>query len=141
MRVCFLTAGPFEWASSRMRAYWPAEAMDEAFAVPIQQVESDLLRTGEIPDADVYVFQKLYSGNIRAAMPPDSVAVWDVCDPAWWFDPQGSREALDNVHAVTACTRALADDLRGFLTTRLLVERPLVNTIGDCVKLILDKTS
>lgn len=130
MKALFLTAGPLEWASSRMRAYWPAAAMEDVAVMPIQQVEVELRQHGTLPQADVYVFQKLYSSRIRAAMPDGAAAVWDVCDPVWWFDPDGCAEALANVNAVTASTAALDDDLAGWLRAGIW---PPIAVIDDCI--------
>lgn len=110
MKACFFTAGPLTWASSRMRAYWPARHMDSV-TVPLAEVDSGRV---PLPAADTYIFQKLYSERVREALPPDALVVWDVCDPAWWFDPEGAKAVLAAVDGVTACTEALADDLRGW---------------------------
>lgn len=115
MKICFLTAGDIAWASSRMRAYWPSQYLD-AVARPLATIDQNVRRHGRaaIPAADAYIFQKLYSGRVRDLLPPSALVVWDVCDPLWWFDPQGCKDVLAAVDGVTACTQFLANDLRNW---------------------------
>lgn len=130
MKVCFLTAGPLTWASSRMRAYWPAAYMD-AVVLPLVDVDSG---REPLPQADVYVFQKLYSQRVRDAIPAGALVVWDVCDPLWWFDPEGSEDALRNVDAVTVSTLGLASDFADWQQQTGYGRAVPVYYVHDCIE-------
>lgn len=99
-RICFVAAGPLEWGSSRMRAYWPAEAM-----------EADVVRIGQrLPVADVYIWQKAV--DLQFIRTSAALHIWDVCDPFHWFDPATSRQVAEAVGGIVASSEALARDLR-----------------------------
>lgn len=106
--ICFITAGPVEWGSSRMRAYWPARYIPDSTVVTM----ADAQQRG-VPDAGVYVFQKLVDIALIAEMrASDKIVVWDVCDPSWWFDAPGAIEAVNNVGGIIASSAPLAADLQ-----------------------------
>lgn len=112
MNICFITAGPIEWASSRMRAYWVAEALRErghqVFVETLQSVEADgALLT------DVLIWQKTVSLEIvkfHQKRGKGQRHYWDVCDPAWWWQPDECREIARHMAGVVASSQALADD-------------------------------
>ena len=106
MSICFIPAGDITNAGSRMRAYWPAEFIPGATVAGW-----DDIRAGRLPQADAYVFQKLVDVALMQRLRDDgAIIVWDVCDPAWWFNPNDAEEAADAAHAVVASSRSLADD-------------------------------
>lgn len=126
MSVAFITAGGPTWASSRLRAYWPAAYLDAAQVVTIQAA-----RDHGVPAADVVVFQKSWQDDVRASLPAGTRVVWDICDPVWWFDPALVASLLPQVDAVTVATPALATDLYEWMTDRKLPARP-IEVISDC---------
>lgn len=105
--ICFITAGPVEWGSSRMRAYWPARYIPDSVVVTMAEVKQ-----GKLPDAAVYVFQKLIATTLAVELRAlGRIVVWDVCDPSWWFDKTGAIEAVNNVDWIVASSLPLAVDL------------------------------
>jgi hypothetical protein len=100
MKVCFIAAGPIEWGSSRMRAYWVAEHMQDATVIQVGEA---------LPDADVYIWQKTVNTEQIASM-PNARHYWDVCDPSWWWQPEECREIADLMDGIVASSQALADD-------------------------------
>lgn len=105
--VCFIASGPIEWGSSRMRAYWPARYIPDSTVVTM----ADAQQRG-VPDAGVYVFQKLVDPVLIAGLRAmGKIVVWDVCDPAWWFDRPGAIEAVNNADWIVASNIPLAVDL------------------------------
>lgn len=129
--VCFIAGGPIEWGSSRMRAYWPARYIPDSTVVTM----ADARRDG-VPDAAVYVFQKLVDPVLIAGLRAmGKIVVWDVCDPAWWFDGPGAIEAVNNADWIVASGNALAEDLREWCVTNGTEKRPPVTAIPDRVEL------
>ena len=66
MRVSFIPTGPIHYGSSRIRAYWVAEEMEDAYVVAPQRVSDD---TSEalVPDSNAYIWQKVvdeYDGSL-----------------------------------------------------------------------------
>ena len=106
--VCFVTMGPVEWGSSRMRAYWPARYIPDAIVVTMAEVGQ-----GNLPDAAAYVFQKVVAPALAAKLRAmGRIVFWDVCDPSWWFDTQAAIEAVNNVDGIVASSEPLAADLQ-----------------------------
>lgn len=97
--VCFVLPGPPKWASSRLRAIWPARYIPGA-----------IVHHGPgIPEAANYVWVKSAdAGFIRAH--PNARHYWDVCDPSWWWSPAECREIAAQMHGVVASCDALAGD-------------------------------
>lgn len=121
--MCFVVAGDVTWASSRMRGYWPAEALG-AEVVTWKQVHE----TQELPDVDVYVFQKAAAPPLIDHLLEMGKAVWwDVCDPAWWFQPGPSAEIAKRVTGIVASSHNLANDCAEWAGRK-------VHTIPDCLK-------
>jgi hypothetical protein len=104
VNVCFITAGPMEWASSRIRAYWVAEQMDGA-----QVITYDNAQRNGLPAAGAYIWQK--RADVALIQQAASARhFWDVCDPSWWWAPALCREIAAAVDGVVAATDALARD-------------------------------
>ena len=114
MNVCFIAAGPIEWGSSRMRAYWPAKYMADASVVTFAQAKA-----GNLPPADVYVWQKSADVGIMNQL-RDARHVWDVCDPMHWFSPNEARAVVSCVDGLVTSSEALADDLADWCGRRVL---------------------
>lgn len=100
MRTLFIAAGPLEWGSSRMRAWWVAEVMG-----------ADCVQHGQpiTPDYDAHIWQKSVNLKTIKAL-PDARHYWDVCDPSWWWQPDECGEIAAHMTAVVASSKALADD-------------------------------
>lgn len=104
--ICFIPTGDITNAGSRMRAYWPARFVPDAAVATW-----DDIRAGELPDARAYVFQKLVDvGLMHSLRSRGALVFWDVCDPAWWFNPADAREAVEATDGVVASCWPLADD-------------------------------
>lgn len=107
MNICFITAGPIEWASSRMRAYWVAEALDErghdCYTYNANGMPS------EPKEFEAFIWQKSVNLDFIKAN-PQARHYWDVCDPSWWWQPNECREIAGHMTAVVASSQALADD-------------------------------
>lgn len=106
MSVLFLASGPYSWASSRYRCYWPARYMRGAAAVEYKSGAS-------VDDTfDAYVWQKTGNLQIMQQMRADGKRQYlDWCDPLWRFSPRECAEMLEYADGVIVPTDALADDL------------------------------
>ena len=128
MRVIFVAAGPKEWGSSRMRAWWVAPYMDNAEVIQYGQ---------PIPTtADAYIWQKMVNMEVVEAT-PHARHVWDVCDPAWWWEPQQCLEIAAAVDSVVASSEALASDFYQWHSScvTLSQDKRYVHTIPDRLEL------
>lgn len=104
--VCFIAGGNMTNAGARLRAYWPAQFIPGAAVVTWADAP---------PPAAVYVFQKLVDLPLMTRLlAGGALCFWDVCDPAWWFNPSEVREVLALATGVVASSEALAADLRNF---------------------------
>ena len=124
MSICFIPAGDMTNAGSRMRAYWPAQFISGAAVTTWDEI-----RAGQLPRADAYVFQKLVDVTLMCRLRDSgAIVVWDVCDPAWWFNPTDAREAAGVAHAVVASSWPLADNFAEWsgLSTRCIPDRVLL---------------
>jgi len=101
----FITPGPVAWASSRFRAYWPAEYIPGARVTTIKEIED----TRFIPQADNYIWLKTANAGILSQIQTGR-HFFDYCDPLWWFEPDSVRAALAYAMGVTASNQGLADD-------------------------------
>ena len=107
MNICFVTAAPIEWASSRMRAYWVAEALRErGHEVEITQYPG---RQYIAANHAAIVWQKTVDFNL-VRLNNQWKHYWDVCDPSWWWQPNECRKIAEYMTAVVASSQALADD-------------------------------
>lgn len=105
MKVLFVTSGPYHWASARMRAQWTARYMD-AEVWDIQDVARN-----DVSIYDAFIFIKAgHIGLFRQLLQAGRQVWWDVCDPAWWFNPLEAREFADTVTGVVASCQPLTDD-------------------------------
>lgn len=105
--IVFIAAGGIEWGSSRMRAWWPARFIPDAQVVTWEESAGGQ----RLPPAPVYVFQKYADpATVMCLRAGGARVFWDVCDPAWWFDPAGARELAAAVDGVVASNKALAAD-------------------------------
>jgi hypothetical protein len=106
MKALFITAGPLTWASSRLRAFWPAAYLEGV----------DVVRIGDIAgvdpdDYDALVFQKIFDPvSAETARRRGARVYWDVCDPAWWFSPAGARGILPFLNGVVCSNEPLRED-------------------------------
>lgn len=105
MKTLFIATGPIEWASCRMRCYWPARYMGA------EVVTMSELAKQESVDADAVVFQKAFSvPHAQAARERGARVFWDLCDPVYWWQPNESREALQHVDGVVCSSTSLRCD-------------------------------
>lgn len=106
--VLFVTPGPITWASSRFRAHWVAECMDNAEV-------TDWNYPYRTSGRDAVVFVKVAAPEIAQDLRENGVkTVWDICDPVHWFNPKEAREMADAVDYITASNSGLAKDFSGW---------------------------
>jgi len=105
MNIVFITAGPIQWASSRMRAYWVAEELRKRGHTVIVAPYSERKLA---PAGDAWIWQK--SVDIDMVADIDCPHFWDVCDPAWWWQPEVCAEIASVIDGVVASSGALAMD-------------------------------
>lgn len=109
--VLFITPGPIQWASSRYRAYWIAEQMENAQVFPIQQ----LARGGNVEKPDYAIFIKATNEALATQLNEiGAEIIWDICDPVHWFSPETSKRFLKFASRITASNIGLAEDLRSW---------------------------
>lgn len=105
MKVLFITPGPEQWASARLRASWIAKYMADARTIELDDM------TQEHMNAEAYIFIKAGHPDLFEHLRKRGGQVWiDWCDPAWWFNPTGAREVCAQVNGVTFSTEALRHD-------------------------------
>jgi hypothetical protein len=103
MKTLFISAGPMEWGSSRMRCFWPAKYMDGAKVMTFGEHVNT--------DASVVIFQKVFDLEYaRLTRRIGRRVFWDACDPAWWWEPDRCREIIANVDGVVLSSSALKAD-------------------------------
>jgi glycosyltransferase involved in cell wall biosynthesis len=70
----------------------------------------------ELPESKAYIWVKAIDPNavdkIKAQIPAKHF--WDVCDPAWWWEPKGSKEIARKMDGIVASSHALANDFIDF---------------------------
>ncbi|KPJ87098.1 MAG: hypothetical protein AMJ53_18670 [Gammaproteobacteria bacterium SG8_11] len=106
-RILFITVGDRSWASSRMRSYWPADIMPNADVVQMTG-EEQYVST----EYDAYIWMK--TGNLeamRAVKAAGKVQIVEVCDPNWWFQPDTTRQLIDQCTAIVAATKPAERDI------------------------------
>lgn len=103
----FISAGPIEWGSSRMRCWWPSEYMDaEVIVWPYpQQIQFETKYRN-------YIFQKYGNPDVQAQLLEMGAQVWlDQCDPMWWFsDQKWMRAMFENATGAVFSSEALRLD-------------------------------
>ena len=110
MTTLFITTGDMRFASSRIRAYWPARYMDAEV-----KTISQLHDIGGI-DPEKYsaiVWQK--TGDLASMKMLKDAGVLqylDICDPVYWFQPSEFSKMLETIDGVVCCTQLLADDMK-----------------------------
>lgn len=109
-KILFIATGPIEWGSSRMRAYWVAESMRERGCHVNVEIFNGLEQSpNDVLGHDVFVWQKTVNLDI-VNKTPDTRHYWDVCDPAWWWQPNECRVIADKMTAVVGSSAALCQD-------------------------------
>lgn len=108
MKTLFISSGPYEWNSSRLRCFWPASHMEGATVVEFKEY---LTSPGDYGGYDAYVFQKNINVKcVRELRKAGKPVWWDVCDPTWWWLPNPAREIAESVTGAVASNQPLADD-------------------------------
>jgi len=131
MSVLFIAAGGLEWASSRMRAHWPAQCMD-ADVMLIDEAQRD----GYPEGYEAVIFQKMVNIEAVAAYRDMGVPVWwDMCDPLWWWQPGQARRIAEAVDGVVMSNEALRKDYERWMESDGIEDKPPVFTIPDRLEL------
>ena len=128
MKTLFITAGDETFASSRIRAYWPAKYMDGAGVIPADKlvklpsdVENIILQKVVLP---YQVICELGLAGIKV--------FWDICDPVNWFSPDEAKQIAGHVSAVVCSNEGLAQDFRDWCSNWPI--RVPVYTIPDRIE-------
>lgn len=132
MNICFVTAGPIEWASSRMRAFWVAEALRER-GHEVEVIEFGKATLNGLGVRDAYVWQKTV--NVEHIKYLGGRHYWDVCDPSWWWQPNECREIARHMTGVVCSSKALEEDFIEWARQHETRDRRRVHTIPDRLKL------
>lgn len=105
MKILFITQSDVRWASTRLRAIWPARYIKGAEVNQIDNIENWF-------DYDVCIFIKIFPLVDYEAIKLYRVPQvwWDLCDPAWWWNPQEALQIVDRVDGVVVSNPILADD-------------------------------
>ena len=121
-RILFIAPGPLQWASTRLRAAWPAEYIPGAQWQEIKR---------EIPDDyDIYVYVKTINPDgISRQIEEGKQVWWDLCDPVHWLDPKNARYMADLSTGIVTSNQALTDDFN------IWYGRAKAITIPDRIKL------
>lgn len=90
-----------------MRAYWPAKYMRGASVIEFSAVNQYM---DELKAADAIVWQKSVRLDLIRGELKGKRNVWDVCDPAWWWNPSACAEIAESVDDVVASSLPLAAD-------------------------------
>lgn len=108
MKTLFVASGPIEWASARLRCFWPAQYMEGAKVVTASDVDALVTETVA---ADALIYQKVFDPTIaKSARMLSKRVYWDLCDPLWWFSPDGCRSNLEHCDGVVLSSEALKTD-------------------------------
>jgi len=105
MKILFVTPASTQWASTRLRAAWPARYIPGAEVIAVDKLES-------VAGYDACIFVKVFplEGYYEIGLDKVPQVWWDVCDPAWWGSPTDCREIIQHVTGVVASNQGLADD-------------------------------
>ena len=103
MKTLFVTPSDTRWASTRIRAAWPARYVNGATIAPHGEHQNI--------EADNYIFVKLFDEEFsKQAKQRGKRIFWDVCDPAWWWNPIEARMAADLADGIVTSNAELAHD-------------------------------
>ena len=106
MKPLFIAAGSQEWGSSRMRSWWIAPHIRGASVITFEARSPGFK---SLQDLTHVIWQKNVDLDILENR-RDVKHYWDVCDPAWWWQPERCREIANNVNGVVASSQNLAAD-------------------------------
>ena len=129
-RILFLTVGNINWASSRIRSYWPAEIMEGADAAQWKH-------GAQIPDDyDAYIWMKTADiETMERHKRMGKLSFVEVCDPSWWWEPDLQRQIASLTTAVVAASEPAASDYRdwygGYKRVYMIPDRLKLEHYGD----------
>lgn len=110
MKALFVTPSDTRWASTRLRAVWPARYVNGAETCPYGEHVNI--------DADTYIFVKLFDEEFaKKARAEGKRVYWDMCDPAWWWNPREARMAADIADGIVISNEGLANDFADWYGT------------------------
>ena len=122
--VLFITPGPIKWASSRLRAHWIAEGIEGA-----EVMTNDKRWLSKGWGAVIFVKVIAETMIVEALQGQGTKAIWDICDPVHWLNPEDARQMADAVDTIIASNPALAQDF-----SEWYLDKP-VHVIPDRIKL------
>ena len=120
--VLFITPGPIEWASSRMRAHWVAEHL----SADVIEYDDIKKHADRLSDYKAVVFIKTNNARLAQHLRNNNITVWwDICDPVHWFSPIEAKAMTESVDGIVASNHGLADDFSAWSgkETRVIADR------------------
>jgi len=110
--VLFITPGPLEFASARLRGYWIAEHIDGAEVQEFRQIDENKTIS---PAFQHYIFIKVINSDYAKQLHGMGKKVWwDLCDPVHWFQPELAREATENIDGIVFSNTELRLDFQAW---------------------------
>jgi len=103
--------GPIEWGSSRIRVYWVSESWDDAELLLGLEEEPDLADTRVVITQHKSLRPHGWREFYRLCRSRGIRVVADVCDPMWFFMPQGLA-LMQEVDMIVASNDGLAKQAR-----------------------------
>lgn len=111
-KTIFIAAGPFEWGSSRMRAWWiVGDQLNQKRNWYVREYK-DFAQEWQAIDGknfDSYVWQKYVNIDFIKDT-KDKNHYWDICDPMWWFSPDDAKAIAESVDGIVFSSEALKED-------------------------------
>jgi glycosyltransferase involved in cell wall biosynthesis len=126
----FITPGdPLKWASSRLRATWVAQHLEDTKVVngancpvPIDQ----------LLEANNYIWVKLGDPEIMTRQREKGSRVfWDLCDPVWWFSPKEVTEIIPCVDKIIFSNDSLELDFLAWVEDYGVLDKVDTGVIPD----------
>jgi hypothetical protein len=108
--IIFITQGGINWASSRIRAYWPAQYMGADVKTLSEAKDTDLSKYRAViwqKTGDPVAMRQLKAAGV--------VQFLDICDPLHWFSPKETAEICEAVNGVVCSTQALLNDFANWI--------------------------
>jgi len=127
--ILFITPGPIEFASARLRGHWIAEQIEGAEVEQFQTIDETHTIS---PAFQHYVFIKAINPDYAKQLHSMGKFVWwDLCDPVHWFTPRETLAVIEHIDGIIFSNDGLREDFEKWIPKH---DIPLV-TIEDRIKL------
>lgn len=123
MKIAILTHGSLTWASARFRAFWLAEADPEHFTAYSSGDRLDGLEEHDV----IVILKRIGEVDIQRALHLKAlgkIIVYDMCDPDWWFNIEGSSAMMQVASAITTSSAGLKQAVLDFEPGRPVAHIP-----------------